>query len=156
MTKTIADTIAQSSIDLYNTLKPHGKPTRRPNGVEEWTILATVSIVVTGTLDVTPVSLGTGVKVLPANRLPPLGDAVHDCHAEVMARRGFVRWLLEEGRRGLKSEVMGDQGPLVIWNGKESKFQLRQGLEVWLYVSTLPVSRPKLGSVGLVDLAVGG
>ena len=57
-----------------------------------------------------------------------------------MARRGFVRWLLEESRRGLKAETTGDQGPLVVWDGKEGKFQLRQGLEVWLYVSTLPVS----------------
>mgnify|MGYP002718872709 CR=1 FL=1 len=132
----LADTIATSSITLYDSLRKHGKPAVRPNGVEEWTILATISLVFPsrptrapysyssssssdsvnhneeplptdppGPTRVIPVSLGTGVKVLPANRLPPLGDAVHDSHAEVLARRGFVRWLLDEGRKAVIEEA---------------------------------------------------
>lgn len=94
----LADKVAQTSIDLYNNLRNHGKPTKRPNNVEEWTVLATISLVFPSTSEVRCVSLGTGVKVLPANRLPPLGDAVHDSHAEVLAKRGFVRWMMEEAK----------------------------------------------------------
>jgi tRNA-specific adenosine deaminase 1 len=143
MTRTLADTIAKASIDLYDTLRPHGKPAKRPNGVEEWTVLATISLVLPDNFTVTPVSLGTGVKVLPANRLPPLGDAVHDCHAEVLARRGFVRWLLEEARSVIGGESESgshDQGGAMLWfDETEGKFRLKQGVEIWLYVSTLPV-----------------
>ncbi|KAI9448569.1 adenosine deaminase/editase [Lactarius indigo] len=44
-------------------------------------------------------SLGAGAKCLPADRLPVRGDSLHDSHAEVIARRGAVRWLLEEAQR---------------------------------------------------------
>lgn len=93
-----SDKVVQASIDLYNSLRNHGKPARRPNNVEEWTVLATISLVFPSSSEVQVVSLGTGVKVLPANRLPPLGDAVHDSHAEVLAKRGFVRWMMEEAK----------------------------------------------------------
>ncbi|KAF8488931.1 hypothetical protein F5888DRAFT_1750230 [Russula emetica] len=40
---------------------------------------------------------GAGVKCLPTSCLPVRGDALHDSHAEVIARRGAIRsWLLEE------------------------------------------------------------
>lgn len=97
----LPDKVAQTSVDLYKSLRNHGKPTRRPNNVEEWTILATISLVFPSTSTIIPVSLGTGVKVLPASRLPPLGDAVHDSHAEVLARRGFVRWMMEEAKASI-------------------------------------------------------
>jgi tRNA-specific adenosine deaminase 1 len=84
---------------------------------------------------VLPVSLGTGVKVLPATKLPPVGDTIHDSHAEILARRGLVRWLIEESARVAKGTENED---VVEWvNGK---FGLRDGVEVWLYISALPVS----------------
>jgi tRNA-specific adenosine deaminase 1 len=48
-------------------------------------------------------SLGTGAKCLPTCRLPQRGDALHDSHAEVIARRGAVRWLLEEVQRDARA-----------------------------------------------------
>lgn len=48
-------------------------------------------------------SLGAGAKCLPACRLPERGDALHDSHAEVIARRGAVRWLLEEVQRDARA-----------------------------------------------------
>lgn len=150
MTRTLADTIAQASINLYDTLRPHGKPAKRPNGVEEWTVLATICLVLPDSFTVTPVSLGTGVKVLPANRLPPLGDAVHDCHAEVLARRGFVRWLLEEASKVVKSDAAENESRAAVWFDElEGKFRFKQGVEVWLYVSTLPVSCSDIAPLAL-------
>ena len=46
------------------------------------------------------VSLATGTKCLPASALEEArGKLLHDCHAEVLALRGFSRWLLQEVRR---------------------------------------------------------
>ena len=42
------------------------------------------------------ISLGSGTKCLPQSQLPKEGDALHDTHAEILARRGAVRWLLGE------------------------------------------------------------
>lgn len=77
------------------------------------------------------------MKVLPATRLPPLGDTLHDSHAEVLARRGFVRWLMEEASKLIKGDKHED---ILEW--QEGLFKLRDGVEVWLYVSTLPVRLP--------------
>ncbi|KAI1318702.1 hypothetical protein EDD11_005995 [Mortierella claussenii] len=38
----------------------------------------------------------TGSKCLPQGKQSPRGDLVNDCHAEVLARRGFNRWCLHE------------------------------------------------------------
>ncbi|KZV71413.1 hypothetical protein PENSPDRAFT_577733 [Peniophora sp. CONT] len=79
------------------------------------------------------ISLGTGSKCLPTERLPACGDALHDSHAEVIARRGFIRWLLEEIRRdqqSIPSEWLSGSG--------ESGYALRDDVHVYLYVSTVP------------------
>ncbi|ORY31640.1 domain-domain-containing protein [Naematelia encephala] len=134
-TAKLGDEIARAAIDAYAALPKHGKPTIRPNGVPEWTILAAIYLVAPSTSShrLIPISLGAGVKVLPASRLPPLGDAVHDCHAEVLARRGFVRWLILEAGRVFRGEA--HEGVLE-WH--QGKFGLKRGVETWLYVSALP------------------
>lgn len=118
---------------VYNALPKHGKPIVRDNGVAEWTILAAI-VLVRSDSEPHLVALGTGVKVLPAARLPPLGDTVHDCHAEVLARRGFLRWLVAEAARVQR----GEASEWLVW--RDGKFALAPGVEVFLYVSALPVS----------------
>lgn len=82
------------------------------------------------------VSLGTGSKCLPGARLQHGGDALHDSHAEVLARRGAVRWLLEEVERTCSG---GEESRWIEEIPYESRrFRLRPGVRVWLYVSTLP------------------
>jgi tRNA-specific adenosine deaminase 1 len=143
----LADLITSTSIELFDQLPRHGKPTIRANGRHEWTILATISLVIHSYVELTPgieliestrvlpISLGTGVKVLPATKLPPVGDTIHDSHAEILARRGLVRWLIEESRRVARGTENED---VIEWyNGK---FRLKEGVQTWLYVSALPVS----------------
>lgn len=139
----------ETTFAAYDALPKHGKPAVRSNGVPEWTILASISLTIPPDLKpateiaegatiephVQLISLGTGVKVLPAARLPPLGDTVHDCHAEVLARRGFRRWLLSEAIRLARGEA---HSGVLVRTGEV--FALAPGVEVWLYVSALPVS----------------
>lgn len=139
----LQDEIARTSIELYNTLPKHGKPRLRDNGIPEWTILASISLVRNG--QITPISLGAGVKVLPANRLPPRGDTVHDCHAEILARRGFVRWIIEESRR-VRSRSQPYLVPSPIERTDEGKLRWKKDVGIWLYVSALPVSASSTSS----------
>ena len=84
------------------------------------------------------ISLGTGCKCLPATRLPPKGNALHDCHAEVLARRGAVRWFLEEAQRDGNNSM---NVSLWISRGKDGLYELREDVDLYLYVSTLPCKK---------------
>ncbi|KAI7823891.1 adenosine deaminase/editase [Gamsiella multidivaricata] len=112
--------IARECHDQFNRLPKHGKPSRKSNGQAEWTILAgivlatptapalsKISDINGGTCldntdepdeswEVECISLATGSRCLPQGKLSPRGDLVNDCHAEVLARRGFNKWCLSE------------------------------------------------------------
>lgn len=82
------------------------------------------------------VSLGTGSKCLPAERLPKAGDALHDSHAEVLARRGLIRWLLEEIAR-VCSEDSDYASPWLV-RGADGRFMLCEAVQLDMYISTVP------------------
>lgn len=100
-------------------------------------------------------ALGAGAKCLPANRLPTRGDALHDSHAEVIARRGAVRWLLEEAQRAAAHRHRDARGTTTTsssWlSAREDSedgrpvFALRDGVRLWMYVSTVPCTCSSLG-----------
>jgi tRNA-specific adenosine deaminase 1 len=80
----------------------------------------------------------TGVKCLPANKLPLHGDVLHDSHAEIIARRGFLLWFY---------------GEIALYRNTPSKFLQRSGscpdllelkpeYKLHVYVSTLPCKDP--------------
>ncbi|EIW72128.1 hypothetical protein TREMEDRAFT_25467 [Tremella mesenterica DSM 1558] len=137
----ISDQIVIASLNVYDKLPQHGKPINRSNGVVEWTILSSICLVFpptqlgpNGNRRVLPVSIGTGVKCLSFDKLPPAGDIIHDSHAEILARRGFMRWLVLEAER--LSE--GGISEVLVWNEVDGKFGMKDGVEVWMYVSALP------------------
>ncbi|KAG8753332.1 hypothetical protein FRC12_011576 [Ceratobasidium sp. 428] len=133
-----ADNVAQLCIDEYKR-HPEFHPTARSNGVPQFTVLAAVVLVQEQEekdLTTLCISLATGSKCLPANKLPKLGNALHDSHAEVLARRAAIRWvyqeILEETRTGVSS----------VWierrDDEFGRWRMRSSVEVWMYVSTLP------------------
>jgi tRNA-specific adenosine deaminase 1 len=83
------------------------------------------------------ISVGTGTKCIPAAKLSGRGELVHDSHAEVIARRGAVRWLLEEVHR-IALGTVEDLDWLVRVSPGATRFRLRDGVELHLYVSALP------------------
>ncbi|KAH9983470.1 adenosine deaminase/editase [Russula compacta] len=86
-------------------------------------------------------SLGAGVKCLPASRLPVRGDALHDSHAEVIARRGAIRWLLEEVRRDAQAP---GSSPWVRAR-PDGLYALRDDVHLWMYASTVPCGDASMG-----------
>ncbi|KAF9224326.1 hypothetical protein BS17DRAFT_808084 [Gyrodon lividus] len=86
--------------------------------------------------DVSPkiIALATGCKCLSKHRLPEQGDALHDSHAEVLARRCALHWLLEEIGR----YVARDGQSQWLTRDHEGMFSLKEGVRMILYISTPP------------------
>ncbi|KAF9482006.1 adenosine deaminase/editase, partial [Pholiota conissans] len=106
----------------------------------QWTILASFFLTRRDNLeDMKIISLATGTKCLPASRLSPRGEAVHDCHAEVLARRGALKWFLEETKRiCADADSAQYQSPWLIQRPRDGKITLRAGVQLNLYISTIP------------------
>ena len=84
------------------------------------------------------VSLATGAKCLPTSRYPPHGDALHDSHAEVLARRALVRWLYEEVQRSTHMST----GSEWIERCVDGKWRLKENVKLHMYISTVPCKIP--------------
>ncbi|BGP24191.1 hypothetical protein JCM10295v2_003099 [Rhodotorula toruloides] len=139
------DAVVSAALSTYAALPLNGKPSRRSSGRPEWTVLAAVVLYRRG--EARCVSLGTGLKALPHARLPVHGDVLHDSHAEVVARRGFKRWVYGQIER--ESELERDKGKEREGGGdrKEKRYferttqgswALRGEWQVAMYISTLP------------------
>ncbi len=100
-------------------------------------------------------SLGVGTKVLNASKINEEksngndGDRlVRDCHAEVLARRGFLAYLYHELERlrttqctDYPSESSAANTPhnsIFEWNPVTNKLRLREGIKLHLYSSSQP------------------
>lgn len=90
------------------------------------------------------VALATGMKCLPQNKVSRAqGNILHDCHAEILALRGFNRWIVDECF-GLLDQHDG------IWierrteaSGSEldagwAPFQLQNDVRIHMYCSEAP------------------
>ena len=101
----------------------------------QYTVLASFFLICSKTTDIKVISLGTGTKCLPANRLSPKGEIVNDSHAEVLARRSAVLWFLEEIQR-----ICSDDAYRSPWLDicSDARYALREGVKLNLYISTVP------------------
>ncbi|KDQ06247.1 hypothetical protein BOTBODRAFT_121766 [Botryobasidium botryosum FD-172 SS1] len=143
------DVVASACINLYAT---HHKfhPSPRSNGIPHYVVLAGIVLVAPGTDTPHCISLGTGSKCLPASRLSQNGDALHDSHAEIIARRGAVRWLFEEIIRAT-SASSGKCTSSWIEKGGDGMWVLKAGVSVHMYVSTLPCGDASTLSLSLAQ-----
>lgn len=91
----LSERIAKLCLDKFSSLPKQGKPVSG-----KWTVLSGVVLETSSSLSV--ISLATGTKCLSGCvRLGhPAGALVHDSHAEVLARRGAIRWIMELISRG--------------------------------------------------------
>ncbi|XP_071547574.1 tRNA-specific adenosine deaminase 1 [Panulirus ornatus] len=122
-----ADEVAKTSISKYESLGKTGKPKKDT----EWTPLACFLKMEHDTNILEVVALGTGSKCLGANYLPSNGVALHDSHAEVIARRAFMLYLLNQIEKALQGEVS-------IFIQKDDKFLLKSEISFHFYASHTP------------------
>ncbi|KXN86320.1 tRNA-specific adenosine deaminase 1 [Leucoagaricus sp. SymC.cos] len=98
------------------------------------------------------ISLSTGTKCTPAIKYSPRGELLHDTHAEVLARRGAVRWFIEEVGRmnssfGYTSDWLAPtSGSNVSKDSDENPpYRLKSNVSVHMYISTLPCGDASMG-----------
>ena len=135
------DGLAKAALGLYSSLAFKLPP-------NQFTTLAAFILTRPGELKV--ISLATGSKCLPTERFSKTGDALHDSHAEVLARRGAIRWLMEELRRGGASQ----QGSAWLARVPSGKCSLRDGVHLHLYVSTVPCKYSQCRDVTTIYLDI--
>ena len=78
------DLIASAVFDFYYTMPNRGKPQR-----SEWTVLAGVVALILE-FDPVVVCVATWTRCIGKSSMKPDGTILHDCHAEVLARRCLI------------------------------------------------------------------
>ena len=115
------DTVANCALRHYDTHLRKG----RPKSEGEWTVYA--AIVAEQKDKMWVLSAATGTKCT-AKRVD--GCVLHDCHAEVLTRRGMVRVLCRELAKGDQSDLLDRQ--------TEGKCKIKSDIFLHLYISCSP------------------
>lgn len=155
----LPEQIASLALDTFSRLPPRGKPRTLLDGRKEWTPMSAIVLHqpdhncgdILGTVPegIKIVSLATGTKSLPVSALPKCkGLILHDCHAEILALRGFNYWLLSEMRRMLESDsyssawleftALRSEEHYSSQTSHLFLFCLRKGVEVSLFSTEAP------------------
>ncbi|XP_029927808.1 double-stranded RNA-specific adenosine deaminase [Myripristis murdjan] len=124
---TLHDQIAMLSHQRFNALT-----TRIQHSLLGRKILATI-VMRRGEGLGTVVSLGTGNRCVKGEELSLKGDTVNDCHAEIISRRGFVRFLYSELLRHCDG---ADDS--IFEPAEENKLRIKSDITFHLYISTAP------------------
>ncbi|CAF0969820.1 unnamed protein product [Didymodactylos carnosus] len=125
----LAEKVAQRCYSLFSSLPKTGKPTEH-----EWTHLSCVVCVNdAGQIDV--LSLGTGTKCLGKDQRCSKGLLIQDQHAEVIARRCFLKYLYKQIDL-FKSIKKSDIITSVCEHSK--KFVINSLLKFYLFTSHTP------------------
>ncbi|KAJ2556980.1 hypothetical protein EV175_001639 [Coemansia sp. RSA 1933] len=152
---TLGNRIARCVVSRYRALPKTGKPTAKsasPASLSsgskqkhEWTVLA--GFVIQDTSSTTPgkdlecVSLGTGLKCQHRGQLSRFGDSLHDCHAEVIARRALLVFFINQLHSHLHSNNSSSSSNVFEWQEAASgsgRYILRPNLRLHLYTSQCP------------------
>ncbi|XP_061885617.1 double-stranded RNA-specific adenosine deaminase [Entelurus aequoreus] len=124
---TLHDQIAMLSHQRFNALT-----TRIQHSLLGRKILATI-VMRRGEGLGTVVSLGTGNRCVKGEELSLKGDTVNDGHAEIVSRRGFIRFLYSE----LMKHCDGTENS-IFEEAEDNKLRVKSDITFHLYISTAP------------------
>ncbi|NXI64125.1 DSRAD deaminase, partial [Anseranas semipalmata] len=82
------------------------------------------------------VSIGTGNRCVKGEELSLKGETVNDCHAEIISRRGFVRFLCSELMKYDPSKPSAEES--IFEPAGEKRLKIKSNVTFHLYVSTAP------------------
>eukprot|EP00057_Strongylocentrotus_purpuratus_P006959 XP_011661433.1 PREDICTED: tRNA-specific adenosine deaminase 1-like [Strongylocentrotus purpuratus] len=109
----------------------------KPENGREWTLLAAVlqSNLCGSESELKVVSMATGSKCLGASKMSKTGDVLNDSHAEVLARRGFLRYLYHQ----LRCAMTGSHENSIFYQpGEDGKCKLKEGVRFHFFTSQTP------------------
>lgn len=122
----LSNKIHQLVYEKLNSLKPGARPQSH-----EWTVVSSMILQECDQFSV--IVLSTGTKCLGRNDLSCEGLVVNDCHAEVLCRRGFVKYLIEE-----LAKCKNQQRSVFTYNDQLKKYLIKDGIQFHLYISQSP------------------
>lgn len=130
--ESLADNVARLCMEKYDSLKEAGKPNAR-----EWTVLSGI-VVKNADGSLSLVALATGTKCLGDSKLiessrEEAGSRLSDSHAEVLARRAFIRYLYEQ----IDLTLSGSQSAIFSQND-ENKIELNSRVSFHFFSSQTP------------------
>uniref|UniRef100_A0A4W4FJV3 Adenosine deaminase RNA specific n=1 Tax=Electrophorus electricus TaxID=8005 RepID=A0A4W4FJV3_ELEEL len=127
---TLHDQIAMLSHQRFNALTA-----RIQHSLLGRKILATIVMRRGGDSLGTVISLGTGNRCVKGEELSLKGDTVNDCHAEIVSRRGFIRFIYSELMKHWDSPSRQDS---IFESSKDNKLKIKSDVTFHLYISTAP------------------
>ena len=93
-------------------------------------------------IDAEVVSIGSGNRCISGEEVSLHGDIVQDCHAEIVARRGFVRYLYRQLTDAEEDDSIFDADPSAPLYDAEGtlirRLQLKADVGIHLYINLAP------------------
>ncbi|XP_060643872.2 tRNA-specific adenosine deaminase 1 [Anolis sagrei] len=127
----LADAVAARCLEHYEERLPRrGKP----QAGREWTLLAAVLKAGEEEEELEVVAAGSGTKCLGSQEMRREGDVLNDSHAEVVAKRSFQRYLLDQ----LWRAVVGRDPCSIFVSEEDGKWALRPGIRFIFFCSQTP------------------
>uniref|UniRef100_A0A8D0L2F0 Adenosine deaminase RNA specific n=1 Tax=Sphenodon punctatus TaxID=8508 RepID=A0A8D0L2F0_SPHPU len=97
------------------------------------------------------VSIGTGNRCVKGEELSLKGETVNDCHAEIISRRGFLRFLYSEL---MKYDPASTENSSIFEPAEGSTLKIKDDVTFHLYISTAPCGDGALFDKSCTDQAV--
>jgi hypothetical protein len=129
------DFIAHRSLSTFHELKINELVSGRKN-------LACMLLVINNEFDQARViSMAIGSSCLDESNLARnnTGTALHDCHAEILARRGLIRFLFEQIK-----QARNDSSSIFEYHSPTNKYRLQENITFHMYISSLPCGNASL------------
>ena len=136
--------LTSTLLGRYKSLGKAGKP-----GPGQWTVLAAVALVKEDQARL--ISFATGTKCLGGEArksVPVVGSALNDTHAEVVARRGLLLWLVKQ------VEIGGGQLVEKL-EGKDGCWRLKPGWKLVLLTTHPPCGDATISPLSDVEVESG-
>ncbi|XP_036338282.1 tRNA-specific adenosine deaminase 1 isoform X1 [Rhagoletis pomonella] len=108
--------------EQFNLLPKTGKP-----AANEWTILSAILLHNATEEKTNVVTIGCGTKCIGKSKLCNSGLILNDSHAEILARRAFLRYIYHHLKKALQSNLVNDDC-IFEWNAENVAFRLRPNL----------------------------
>lgn len=127
-----ADRVASICYETFAKLPKKGKPLLG----KEWTILAAVCCLRKEDNDenLKVLALGTGSRCIGQNKLSSAGDLLNDSHAEVLARRAFLRYLYLE----IEKTFSGNNSDILEFAEQSKQCKLKPHVSFIVFTSHTP------------------
>ncbi|XP_074604274.1 adenosine deaminase acting on RNA [Brevipalpus obovatus] len=107
--------------------------------LKKWTVLASILITRTDMPNwVDLICITTGTKCVKGDSLSMTGGSIHDCHAEILARRCFVAYLFKQLKSLIDHNFNDKPDNILRVRDDGYGFKLKETHKVHLFISTAP------------------